>query len=153
MHRHCLAIGALALLTGCAHVPRPRCAESPGDAAAIERTVHAMYDALRADDSEAFRRVTTAAFYSFDGGERFDGTALVDAIRKAHAAGTQITWSVGPMHTKFQCDVAWSAWENVGSVGKPGEAKPVRWLESAVFVRAAGRWKIDFFHSHRATAR
>ena len=112
-----------------------------------------MYDALRADDAEAFKRVTTATFYAYDGGERYDGTALVDFIRNAHASGTRITWSLGPMDTKRRCDVAWSAWENVGSVGKPPEIKPVRWLESAVFVRQDGHWKIDFFHSHRAAAK
>lgn len=153
MPNRALAFGALFLLTGCVHGAALKCAQSPSDHAEIERTVHAMYDALRAGEAAAFKRVTTATFYSYDGGKRYDGAELVNVIRDAHASGTQFIWSLGPMDTKRQCDVAWLTWENVGSVGKPPEVKPVRWLESAVLVREDGRWKIDFFHSHRATAK
>lgn len=108
-----------------------------------------MYDALRTGDIAAFRRVTTARFYSYDGGNRYDGVALAELVRDARAKGTQIIWSVGELDTQVACDVAWSQWENKGSVGRPPQFKPVRWLESAVFVREGGQWKIDFFHSHR----
>ena len=142
-------VAALAL-SGCAHGAAPKCPASPGAEAEIEQAVHAFYDALRADDAAAFRRVTTARFYSFDGGNRYDGTALVDLVRDARAKGTQLNWSVGPLDTQRRCDIAWTAWENVGSAGTPPDIKPVRWLESAVLVHQDGQWKIDFFHSHRA---
>jgi len=94
--------------------------------------------------------VTTSSFYSFDGGKRYLGTELVDVVRDAQARGVQLNWSVGALDTDRGCDVAWSAWENVGSAGVPPDVKSVRWLESAVLVRQDGGWKIDFFHSQRA---
>ena len=140
-------------LASCAHAASPTCPASPRAEAEIERAVHAFYDALRADDLVAFRRVTTVRFYSFDGGDRYDGTALAEFVRDAHAKGVQLTWSVGPLDTQRRCDVAWTAWKNVGSAGTPPDIKPVSWLESAVLVHQGGVWKIDFFHSHRATAK
>ena len=140
-------------VSGCAHAGAPACPTSPRAESEIEQAVQAFYAALRTDDAAAFRRVTTARFYAFDGGARYDGTALVDLVRDAHANGIQLNWSVGPLDTQRRCDVAWSAWINQGSAGTPPDVKPVRWLESAVLVHQDGQWKIDFFHAHRATAK
>lgn len=118
----------------------------------VNRTVQAFFDALRKDDEAAFQHVITDSFESFDGGQRFRGTELADEVRDAHARGVELNWSVGQLDTKIRCDVAWSSWENDGSAGTPPDVLPVRWLESAVLVRAGGDWKIDFFHSHRAAA-
>ena len=128
----------------CSGLPSPR---ANGE---IEQTVNAFFDALRKEDKAAFRHLTTKTFYSFDGGERYPGTALVDVVKNAHAKGVQLNWSIGPLDTKVRCDVAWSAWENLGSAGIPPALQPARWLESAVLVRERGGWKLDFFHSQRA---
>ena len=145
-----LALAAAIMLTGCTHGRQSNCPASPEASGEIERTVHAFFDALGKEDRVAFQRLTTTSFYSFDAGKRFPGTKLVDVVRDAHARGVQLNWSIGPLDTKLSCDVAWSAWENVGSAGIPPDVRPVRWLESAVLVRQDGRWKIDFFHSQRA---
>ena len=145
-----LALAAAIMVTGCAHGRQSNCPDSPQVAGEIERTVDAFFDALRKEDKVAFQRLTTTTFYSFDGGERFHGTELVDLVRDAHTRGVQLNWSIGPLDTKLRCDVAWSAWENVGSAGIPPNVRSVRWLESAVLVRQNGSWKIDFFHSQRA---
>lgn len=146
-----LGIFATALmLSGCASMPRQACAVSANDKAAIDATVRAFYDALRAQDKAAFKRVTTASFYSFDVGKRYAGTELVDLVADARARGVQLNWSVGPLDTHLGCNMAWSTWDNVGSAGVPPNVMPVRWLESAVLVPENGAWKIDFFHSTRA---
>jgi hypothetical protein len=147
---HPIAIAAALMLMGCTHLNQPACTGSPQAEVGIERTVHAFFDALRKEDKAAFRRLTTSSFYSFDAGKRYVGAELVDVVRDAHARGVQLNWSVGPLDTNLGCDVAWSAWENVGSAGLPPDVKPVRWLESAVLVRQNGDWKVDFFHSQRA---
>ena len=145
-----LALAAAIALAGCTHGRQSICPASPQASGEIERTVHAFFDALRKEDKVAFERMTTTTFYSFDVGKRFPGTELVDLVQDAHARGVQLNWSIGPLDTKVRCDVAWSAWENVGSAGIPPDVRPVRWLESAVLVRQNGSWKIDFFHSQRA---
>ena len=145
-----LAFAAAVALTGCTHARPSECLAPPQASGEIKRTVDAFFDALRKEDKVAFQRLTTTSFYSFDGGDRYAGTELVDVVRDAHARGVQLNWSIGPLDTKFRCDVAWSAWENVGSADVPPAVRPVRWLESAVLVRQKRSWKIDFVHSHRA---
>lgn len=150
--RHLIAFAAAFILTGCTHLNGPACAGSLQAEADIERTVHAFFDALRQEDAAAFQRLTTSSFYAFDVGKRYTGTELLDVVKDAHDRGVKLNWSVGPLDTDLGCDVAWSAWENVGSAGIPPDVKPVRWLESAVLVRQNGDWKVDFFHSQRAAA-
>lgn len=145
-----IAFISAVMLTGCVHARQSNCSAPPRASGEIEQTVHAFFDALRNDDEVAFRRLTTASFYSFDGGKRFAGTELVNIVRNAHSRGVQFNWSVGPLETKLRCQVAWSSWENVGSAGIPSDLRPIRWLESAVLVRQDGGWRIDFFHSQRA---
>ena len=147
---HALPLAAAVVLTACTLGRQSHCPAPPEAKGEIERTVHAFFDALRKEDKVAFQRLTTKSFYSFDVGKRYAGTELVDVVRDAHARGVQLNWSIGPLDTKLRCDVAWSAWENVGSAGIPPDLRPVRWLESAILVRQAGSWKIDFFHSQRS---
>ena len=144
------AAGAAEVAQKNVHARQSDCPASSAARNEVERTVHAFFDALRNDDKAAFQRVTTASFYSFDGGKLFPGIKLVDVVRDAHSGGVQLNWSVGRLDTKIRCDVAWSAWENVGSAGIPPDLRPVRWLESAVLVRQNGNWEIDFFSSQRA---
>jgi len=145
-----LAFVAAVVLTGCTHARPSQCLAPPRASGEIKQTIDAFFDALRKEDIVAFQRLTTTSFYSFDGGKRYAGTELLDLVRDAHSRGVQLNWSIGPLDTELRCDVAWSAWENVGSAGIPPGVRPVRWLESAVLVRESGSWKIDFFHSHRA---
>ena len=151
--RQLTVLSAALLLAGCAHLERSACAAPGGSNAQIEGTIHAFFDALRRDDQTAFQHLTTSRFFAFDAGKRYSGIQLVNLVKDAHARRVELNWSVGPVDTRFACEVAWSTWENVGSAGTPPDVKPLRWLESAVLVREDGAWKIDFFHSQRAAAK
>jgi hypothetical protein len=128
----------------------PSCPEPKQARADVEQTIRDFFDALRGEGDSPFESLTTRSMYSFDVGARFEGRALADVVIEALEDGIEINWNLGPMDTTVRCDVAWSAWENMGSAGKPPEVQPVRWLESAVLVHEGGRWKVDFFHSQRA---
>ena len=143
---------AAILLSGCVHDRQSNCISFARANGEIERTVESFFDALRNEDKVAFRNLTTTSFYAFDAGGRYPGTELVDLVQEAHRQGVELKWSIGHLDTKIRCDVAWSAWENIGSAGVPPDVQPVRWLESAVLVFQDGNWTVDFFHSQRAVS-
>lgn len=149
-HAAIAAIAAGLLLPQSAQAQSSSCPDPANARADVEQTIRDFFDALREEGGASYRRLTTERMYSFDVGQRFDDTELVDLIVETLADGVEINWSLGAMDTQVRCDVAWSAWENVGSVGTPPDVRPVRWLESAVLVHEEGRWKVDFFHSQRA---
>jgi hypothetical protein len=135
--------GLLACATASsAACPRP-------DADAVAGTLRAMYAAAQTDDMAAFRDVFAPSFYAFDGGRRFDGMALPDLIKSAHAAGKVYVWTVTKPDVHFSCDTAWIAYVNEGSVGDAAHADPMTWLESANLAYTQGKWRITFFHSTR----
>lgn len=120
------------------------------DVAKIEMTIRDFFEALRRDDKGAFQRLTTRSFYSFDVGKRFAGDELLEMVREMHAQRVQLNWNIGAITIHLECNMAWAAWENSGSVGASTDLRPARWLESAVLVKKEGTWKIDFLHSTRA---
>jgi ketosteroid isomerase-like protein len=128
--------------------PQAPCASHSADA--VAETMREMYAALSADDEARLKTIFTPDFYSFDAGKRFDGPALIGLIKDAHKAGKTFVWTVNEPDVRVQCDWAWIAYVNRGSVTDKSTSTPVTWLESAVLRFETGRWRIAFFHSSRA---
>jgi hypothetical protein len=118
----------------------------------VAATLREMYAALSADDAARFQRVTAPTFYSYDVGKRYDGMALFELLKTAHANGTTLVWTVEEPATTVACDLAWITYVNRGSRTDAKGTVPVTWLESAVLKHDGTRWRIQFFHSTRAAA-
>jgi hypothetical protein len=118
----------------------------------IAGTLREMYAAAAVDDLEALKAILDNGFYAYDLGKRFDGLALMELIKRAHAGGSQFVWTVQDVESHILGDWAWTAYINRGSVSDGGTVTPVTWLESAVLRHDGSRWRIRFFHSTRAQA-
>jgi len=115
----------------------------------VTATMTAMYAAAKADDLEGFHAVTTPDFYAFENGKRFDGDALMQLIKTAHAGGTRYEWSVTQPKVEADCGMALITYVNVGSITVNGVPQAMSWLESAELRFEGGRWRIHFFSSTR----
>ena len=129
---------------------RETCA--PRDPQAVAATMQAMYDAAARDDGAALSTILDPAFYAFDNGKRFDGMALPDMVKQAHAAGKLFRWTVTQPDVHLGCDSAWIAYLNDGAVGDARAMQPIQWLESANLVWRDGRWRVLFMQSQRRPA-
>lgn len=150
-----LLVAAFAL--GCAGAAQARpksrlvChAASGGEAALVAKAARDLFAAAQADDAAAFRAGITADFYAYDGGKRFDGMALFDLIKAAHAEGRRFEWTVQAPKVTVTCDIAMLVYVNHGAVGDAKAMQPMTWLESDFLRYEHGRWKIAFLHSTRA---
>jgi ketosteroid isomerase-like protein len=120
---------------------------------AVAQTLRLMYVALANEDTAQLRAVITPDFYAFDGGERFNGDELMTLIKSLHAAGKTIVWTVPEPTVRIEGTVAWITYTNRGSSQDAAGKKDVSWLESAVLLKEAGTWRIQFFHSTRVPAK
>jgi ketosteroid isomerase-like protein len=120
-----------------------------GEQSKVVDAVKSMYVALTNDDFAKFHTVAAPDFYAFDGGERFDGDALMELIKAAHAGGKMYVWRVTEPEVHIEGDVAWVTYVNQGSIEDASGTKPMQWLESAVLRKEKGNWRIQFFHSTR----
>src|SRR5205823_1841545 len=85
-------------------------------------------------------------------GVRFTGDALIDLIKKAHAAGKVYVWTVNEPEVHIDGSMAWITYVNRGSIKEASGTKDVSWLESAILRKDKGNWHIQFFHSSRVVA-
>lgn len=150
LRRWCVALCAAAAVTSCSGQAQS-CKAQPGDDAAIVQTIRSMFAAATNDDVKAFDALLEPGFYMYDNGQRFDSDAIMKLIAGAHAKGAKYVWAVTQPDVHVHCDEAWIAYVNDGSVQMDPAAAPtaVKWLESAVLHRDAGKWKVEFFHSTR----
>jgi len=133
--------------------PAPRAqgaAAATPEATAIVGAIEAMYAAWARDDLDAFHAVATPDFHAFDNGRRYDGDALADVLRAAHASGRTHVWTVTEPEVHVDGDSAWVAYVNRGSITQGQETKAATWLESVMLRREQGAWKVAFLHSTRA---
>ena len=148
----CLAMFVVTLSTQVAGAqPTKSCTASDADKPAVTETIQAMLDAGMSNDLAAFNKLLAPGFYAFDGGKRWEGDALVKLVIDMHKQGYKHVWSVTDPVVEVDCDTAWIAYQNKGSVTAPDGVKQDRaWLESAFLVKRDGHWLIRFFHSSRA---
>jgi ketosteroid isomerase-like protein len=129
-------------------------APSPGsDQAAVIAAIQTMYAAFTTDDLAKFHSVAAPDYYAFDGGKRFDGDALIQLLKTAHASGKVYIWRVTKPEVKIEGNIAWITYVNEGSLKDASETKNLTWLESAVLRKENGGWRIKFFHSTRGDSR
>jgi len=119
------------------------------DEAQVVEAVRAMFAALATEDIPKLRTIIAPDFYAFEAGGRITGDALIDLMKKAHAAGKVYVWTVNEPEVHIDGNMAWVTYINRGSIKDSAETKNVSWLESAVLRKDKGDWRIKFFHSTR----
>jgi ketosteroid isomerase-like protein len=135
----------LTLPGAAAEQPRPATA----DQAQVVEVIRSMFAALAAEDIPKLRTIIAPDFYAFEAGGRITGDALIDLMKKAHAAGKVYVWTVNEPEAHIDGDMAWVTYLNRGSIKDSSETKNVSWLESAVLRKEEGNWRIRFLHSTR----
>ena len=122
---------------------------STNDEVQVTEAVRTMFAALSAENIPKLRTVIAPDFYAFEAGGRITGDALIDLIKKAHAAGKTYIWTVTEPEVHIDGNTAWVTYVNRGSIKDASETKEVSWLESAVLRKEKDNWRIQFFHSTR----
>ncbi len=125
------------------------CAPSSAENGKVVGAVQELFDAMRADNLERFRKITGPNFYAYDAGMRFNDTQLLDFVKSAHSSGKRFEWSITDPQVHVSCNLAWITYVNIGSVEDASGRQPVSWLESAILEHTNAGWHIQFLHSSR----
>ncbi len=148
----CFAVFSFAMMVifGCAaSAHAAACTTTDEDKVRVVEAMQQMYVAATKDDLDGFHKVVAAEFFAFDGGKRFDGDALMNLIKAAHATGKRYEWNVTEPEVHLTCNDAWIAYNNRGSLQDESGTKSLTWLESAFLHKEGDVWRIQFFHSTR----
>lgn len=139
-----LAFGATTVATAA-----PTCAPKGSESAAIQ-TAKEILEAGKVDDLARIRSLITSDFYAYDNGKRYDGMALFEFLKSAHAQGRKLEWNVTSPEVRLDCTTALVIYVNKGAAGDAKGMQPMTWLEDDNLRWEDGRWKVAFLHSTRA---
>jgi hypothetical protein len=78
-------------------------------------TVNTIFSAASAEDIAKFDSVIAPDFYIFANGTRFNGDAIMGAIKAQHAAGKRYDEHVTEPDIQISGNIAWIAYINRGS--------------------------------------
>jgi ketosteroid isomerase-like protein len=112
-------------------------------------TVNTIFSAASTEDIAKLDSVIAPDFYIFANGMRFNGEALMAAIKALHAAGKRNDEHVTEPDVHITGNIAWIAYVNKGSITDASGTVNQNWMESAFLEKQAGTWKILFMHSTR----
>ncbi len=118
----------------------------------VLNTVKTIFAAGEAADMAKFHSVIAPGFYIFDNGERFEGDAIMELIKKLQAAGNRYEWNVTDPDVHVNGSNAWVAYVNRGSITDASGKHDRQWLESATLQKQSGVWRIEFMQSTRVPA-
>ena len=107
-------------------------------------TVNTIFSAASTEDIAKLDSVIAPDFYIFANGTRFNGDALMAAIKALHAAGKRTDEHVTEPSIHITGNTAWIAYVNKGSITDASGTVKQTFLE-----KQAGTWKILFMHSTR----
>jgi ketosteroid isomerase-like protein len=148
-HYTLLIVTALLLTSTIGPAASGQATVSGKDEVQVTEAVRSMFAALSAEDIPKLRAVIAPDFYAFEAGGRITGDALIELIKKAHAADKVYVWTVNDPEVHIDGSMAWVTYINRGSINDAAETKNVSWLESAILRKEEGNWRIQFFHSTR----
>jgi hypothetical protein len=142
---HCILLLILALPA----MGAEKCPHDPDLPATITRTQIQAFAALKQQDRASWNDIVSPDFVAFEGGHRFDRSALFEVVTAARAAGKHYEWSVTDAHIEASCTIATVYYVNRGSITEAQSSAPVSWLETATFRHTLGKWHLVFLESMR----
>ena len=144
-----LAVIAVGVLACKSAEPPSASARVQPDAAAVKQVLDDWYTAIERHDAAGIEQPLTATFVIFEDTTRYDRAELLKGITEGFAAGVQ-TSARSQLETTVRGDVAWSSFRN-HEVFTPTTGAPeiLDFIETVVFVREDGHWKMDRYHATR----
>jgi ketosteroid isomerase-like protein len=126
--------------------PRPTEAE---DVKAVEQVLLGWYRAMETHDTAGTAAPLTASFLIYEDTTRIPRAELLEGLNAGFGSGVQRATLSG-LETRVNGDVAWTSFRNHETF-TPTDGKPdtLDFVETVVFVRESGTWKIDRYHATR----
>jgi ketosteroid isomerase-like protein len=117
---------------------------------AVESALRSWYDASVRHDSAAYAALLLPEFFILEDTTRYDRATLLRLVAGGFSAGIDRA-TLSDFNTTVVGDAAWTTFRNEEYFTPNGAAAlPVRrFLETAVFRRVDGQWKLERYHATR----
>lgn len=120
-------------------------AQSPADS--LQKPIIRFFDGFSQLNTALFLENTTSDFVLLEAGMIWTNDTLVKKVKPNPTIQYERKNSFTFLSTEQQGDMAWVSYWNQAVIRRGDQTRNARWLESAVLVKQAGRWKIRMMHS------
>ena len=94
------------------------------------------------------RKTSTKDFQLLEHGEDWSMQKLIDAVQPKGKPYKRKNF-FSQIRAEQKGDMAWVSYWNKAEIRRDGQLRTLVWLESAVVVKEANRWKVQLLHSTR----
>jgi hypothetical protein len=116
------------------------------EARQLHRVRQDFFNAIAASDYQGMRDQCSPDFQLLEDGEVMTVEDLINLI-KSRADRPKIIYSFEDIRAKIEGSNAWISYRNKAAVSRNDKTINVEWLESAVFEKKNGKWKMVLLHS------
>ncbi|MBD3274905.1 MAG: DUF4440 domain-containing protein [Candidatus Marinimicrobia bacterium] len=116
---------------------------------APKKTLHAFFDAITEFDYETMDALTTTDFQLLEMGKVWTVDSLIAFMEPRREVFLHRKNAFHILRTRRQGNVAWMTYKLRAHIETPDAPIDITWLESAVFLKHRGQWKIDLLHSEQ----
>lgn len=116
------------------------------EARQLHRVRQDFFNALAASDYQGMRDQCSPDFQLLEDGKVMTVEDLINLI-KSTANKPKINYSFEDIRAKIEGSNAWISYRNRAVVSRNDKTINVEWLESAVFEKKNGKWKMVLLHS------
>lgn len=120
--------------------------------ASVEHSLQGFFRAISESDFDALRASTTADYVLLEDGLVWNTDSLVAAVEDLQEGGLTISYSFADREVYVHGPIAWMTYRNTGVLSGAAGADTLRWLESAVFRKEGGSWRMALLHSTRVSS-
>jgi len=133
-----LIVASVMLLIGCQSEESAR--------SDVEQVVRDMFAGFSAFDKEAIQSTCTDDFVLLEQGMVWNIDSLINVLMPLKGNAT-LTYRLEDFMTTIRGATAYTHYWNHGLMEMGGEQIRIQWLESAVFRKEGGIWKMSLLHS------
>jgi hypothetical protein len=116
------------------------------EARQIQRVRRDFFNAIAASDYQGMRGQCTPDFQLLENGHIMTVEDLINLVKSGEGK-SKIVYSFEDIRIKIESLNAWMSYRNKAVVKTGDKTTEIEWLESAVFEKKNGRWKMVLLHS------
>ncbi|RXK46551.1 nuclear transport factor 2 family protein [Aquirufa rosea] len=113
----------------------------------LQKPIIQFFEGFSQLSEKLIRENTTEDFVLLEDGMLWNNDTLATKIKGAKSMNFERKNTFKFIHSEERGDTAWLTYWNQADITVGGKNRVIRWLESAVLVRQADRWKIRMLHS------
>jgi ketosteroid isomerase-like protein len=106
-----------------------------------------LFAAISASDSKSIRAACTPDYVLIEDGPVWNVDSLVKAVEEMKEGGLRVEYAFGTDSIWVEGPVAWMTYRNQAIMSDERGADTLQWVESAVFLKRSGAWKVALLHS------